>query len=169
MSRERASSAGADGGQDTRSGSGARQQDLSRTRRPTFYNRAHARAADLAGDLIRGGQDIEDGAFLAIDPRDRLGGGLAIAELVRQGVSARQAEGALASMVAEATRQNDVAVGISWCDAESLRETMAHLEDSDDWPARLSAPLPEGFVRLLMISEGRLTLSLVPYDVPSES
>jgi hypothetical protein len=132
--------------------------------RPTFYNRAHELAGDLAGDLVRQGEDLAAGALFAIDPRDRVGAGLAVSELVSHGVTARQAEWALALVVEEATRQNDVVVGISWCDAESLRETVASIEDAVDWPARLAAPLPEGFVRLVMISDGHLTLSLVPFD-----
>jgi hypothetical protein len=143
---------------------GPRRRELSPAPRPTFYNRAHELAGDLAGDLVRRGEDLTAGAFFAIDPRDRTGADLAVSELVSQGVTARQAEWALAHAVEEATRQNDVVVGISWCDAESLRETVESIEDAADWPARLAAPLPEGFVRLVMISEGRLTFSLVPYD-----
>ncbi len=155
MIRERAST--------TPGGPGSRVPSL--VRRPTFASRARERAAELAVALVEEGHDLEDGAFLAIDPRDPAGRALATAELVREGVTARQAEWALARAVEEATRQGDVVVGIAWSDAASLREEVAGVSVAGQagvaWAGALAAPLPAGFVRLVTISEGRLALALV--------
>jgi hypothetical protein len=153
MIRERASSQRADPRQ-------APSRDRGRPR-PTFASRARERAAELAVDLAAQGQALGDGGFFAIDPRDPRDAQVAISDLVREGLSARQAAWALARAVEEATLQNDVVVGISWCDAASLQETVAGQDPDQTWPARLAAPLPTGFMRLVMLSEGRVTLSIV--------
>jgi hypothetical protein len=105
---------------------------------------------------------IATGAVLAIDPRDPVGAELAVAELLDEGVSVRQAHEALARAIEEAAREKEVLVGISWLDTASLVKVVARIAPSNAWATTFAAPLPDGFVRLVMISEGRLTFSLVP-------
>lgn len=135
-----------------------------KAKKVSFRDAAHEQAIRLAMTRTESGDDILNGAILAIDPRDDKG--LALSSTLMAGdknMSMTEAREYLIETVDAARKAGGCAAVCHWTDPAPFLVFLTLINHATDSVKRwIDAPIDNGFVRLAMFTHGRFSYEILP-------